>query len=456
VAVPKSQAASGKFEFLFNPDFASMLSTEHFAFVLAHETMHVLLYHLTLSLNFDNKEIFNVAADCVINDYLIGAGLDAPDNLCLGEQVVGVNCANSTVTEVYNLIDNDPELQKQLGISEDCDECGGSGEGGECGGCDGGKDSEGKPHDECGGSGTKPCPKCKGSGMQPGGGSGFFSIDSHDWMHDPQAVRDFMDAMAQHGFTPDQLPDDLEEILNETVSEYKRCQMAGNGQAAKDEFMKEQRVTMKWVELLEKVDPDMFYMPGAGPKPVTSFRRPRRKLTGMADFSPMILPMLETPENGDMSRKSDRKPYIVLALDTSGSIGMDTANKFINLGKSIPKDKVEVEACTFTSAYMPLDLENPRWRSGGTDFSPIEQFIRDKAMPNNNGKYPKAVVVVTDGYADFYRHEHPTKENAANWFWLLLDNRQKDQAKSCLHRWGFNNENFDVLNGYVAENIRWT
>jgi hypothetical protein len=459
VVVPKSREADirkGYFEFVFNPNFAGMLNTEEFAFVLAHETLHVLLYHLSLSMNFENKEIFNIAADCVINDYLISAGLEAPDNLCIGMQIVGFDCANSTVTEVYNIIDNDPELQKQLGIAEDCDECGGSGKGDDCGGCDGGKDGDGNEHGQCGGSGKQPCDKCKGSGKQGGGsGKGFFIIDSHDWMHDPQAVRDFVDAMAAGGFTPDQLPDDLEEILNEAISEYKKTQMAGKGQNSKDEFMKEQKVTLKWIELLEKVDPDMFHMPGAGPKPVTSFRRPRRKLSGMSSFSEAVLPMLETPEKGDMSRKSDKKPYIVLALDTSGSIGQDTANKFINLARSIPQDKVEVQACTFTGVYMELDIQNPRWRSGGTEFSAIEQFIQQKAMPANDSKYPSAVVVVTDGYATFSR-EKPTPEQAENWFWLLLDQRQRDSTKSCQRHLGFNDNNFDTLNGYVAENIRWT
>ena len=458
VTIPKIEEDSSKFEFIFNPDFASQLSLEHFSFVMAHEVMHVLLYHLSMSMNFENKEIFNIAADIVINDYLANAGLDAPDGLCRGEDIVGFNGANSTVTEIYNIIENDPELQKQLGLPEDCESCNGSGEGdGDCDGCDSGKDSEGNAHGKCGGSGKEPCPDCKGTGKQQGQGHGYVVIDSHDWMHDPQAVRDFVDAMSEAGFTPDQLPDDLEEILNETISEYEKTKMAGKGQCAKEEFMKEQKVSLKWIELLEKVDPDMFYMPGAGPKPVTSFRRPRRKLTGMPDFSTAILPSMETPEKGDMSRKSDRKPYIVLALDTSGSIGQATANKFINLAKSIPSDKVEVQACTFTGKYMPLDIENPRWVSGGTDFSPIEEFIRKEAMPENDNKYPKAVIVVTDGYADFYRQEKPTKEQAKNWFWLLLDRGQRDSAKQCLaNRWGFDPENFDILDGYVAENIRWT
>lgn len=346
--------------------------------------------------------------NCVINDYLRSAGLEQIEGTVRGEDVVGFDCSNCTVTEVYNTIENDPELMEKL----------------------------------------------KGDG-EGDGGFDFVEIDGHDWMHNPDAIKQFGKAMKAAGISPDDLPDDLEEILSETANEYKKTQMAGMGQAQREEFMREQKITMKWVELLEKVDPDMFYQPGAGPKPVTTFRQPRRKLAHMSSFSKAILPSLHTPDKGDMARKSDKKPAIVLALDTSGSIGNDTANKFINLARSIPQDKVKVHACTFTTEYMPLDLDNPRWRGGGTDFSPIEQFIRRDVVPNNDGKYPKAVVVVTDGYASFYRGMKPSTAHASGWHWLLLDDHQRYSAQTNLSHFGFKPESFDVVDGYVDGTVDW-
>lgn len=405
VVVPKSGAKDrNNFRFVFNPEFAASLPMEHFAFVLAHETMHILLYHLTLSLNFDDKEIFNIAADCVINDFLTSSGLEAPSGLCVGEEIVGFNCSNSTVTEVYNIIENNPELQEQLGL---------------------------------GGSERR-----------------WVVIDDHSWMNSPQSIQDFIDAMADSGYTPDKLPDDLEEILNETINQYEKTQMAGKG-TGQEEFMKEQKITLKWIELLQKVDPDMFRMPGAGPKPLSSFRRPRRKLAGMFEYSDAILPSLETPDSKDMSRRSDRKPHIVLALDTSGSIGTETANKFLNLAKSIPTDKVEISACTFQTSYMPLDLDKPKWRSGGTDFSAIEGFIRNDVLKKNDGKYPSAVIVVSDGYAGFYDQRKPTVDQAKNWTWLLLDSYQRDSARSSLRHFGFAEDNFMCLDEFVDQSVNW-
>ncbi len=460
VTLPKLEAKNATkqdaFQFVFNPDFAGSLTPEQFGFVLGHEAMHIVLYHLNLSLGFKNKEIFNIAADCVINDYLDSAGLELIPGICRGDDVVGHNCANSTVTDVYNQIENDPELMKKLGLDDDCDACGGSGESGdECGDCKGsGKGKDGNEDGKCGGSGKEACPDCKGSGKQPGqGGGGFVVIDSHDWMHNPENIKKFKEAMQAGGFKPEDLPDDLEEILTEAQNTYEKTQMAGTGQG-KEEFLKEQKVTLKWIELLEKVDPDLFREPGAGPRPLTSFRQPRRKIISL--YPKVLLPILETPDRGKLTRKSDRKPAIVLALDTSGSIGQDTANKFVNLGRSIPQDKVKVFACTFTSRYMPLDLDKPTWTSGGTCFSTIEDFVRDHAMPANDGNYPSAVVVVTDGYASFPRSK-PTTAQAEGWFWLLLDEYQKQQCQSNFVRpnFGFKKENFDVLDGYVDGTINW-
>lgn len=460
--------AKDDFEFVFNPSFAASLNAETMGFVLAHEAMHIVLYHLTLAQNgnFDNKQAFNIAADCCINDYLDSQGFDLIDGICRGEEVVGFNCANSTVTEVYDIIVNNEDIMNKLGLGDECPQCGGSrsGEGGG-GGAQGdsqddgsGDESDGDGGDEDGdgqGSGSgDPSDTHTHGGKQPCScPPKFVVIDDHTWMHDPQKMRDFVDTMSKHGLTPDKLPDDLEEIQQETADTLRGAQVAGKGRAAAEKYMREENVTMKWVSLLKKVDPNILPESGMGPKPVTSFRTPRRKLTSM--YPKVLVPNLETPEKGDLSR-SNKKPAIVVALDVSGSIGDETANKFINLAKSIPQDKVKLFPCTFDDGYTPLDLDNPRWRGGGTNFSAIEDFIQDRVVGQIDG-YPKAVVVVTDGHARFYGDRKPTKEQAKGWFWLLLDDYQKKNAITQLAKeYHFNPESFDTLDGYVNENINWS
>jgi hypothetical protein len=104
---------------------------------------------------------------------------------------------------------------------------------------------------------------------------------------------------------------------------------------------------------------------------------------------------------------------------TSGSIGQDDANKFVNLARSVPQQKIKLFVCTFTTQYMELDLENPQWNSGGTSFSAIDDYIRDIVMPQNRKQYPKGVVVITDGCASFDRGGSPDKDQEKGWYWLL-------------------------------------
>jgi hypothetical protein len=145
VALPGEHDDPTDFEFMFNENFLDSLSVEDTAFILAHETLHIVLNHLVLSRSFadyklirslDKKRrdvgltveeakemtlettkqmIFNIAADCVINDYLHDGGLANSEALTVvdedgkkhnglmrGMDQVGHNCANATVTEVFD------------------------------------------------------------------------------------------------------------------------------------------------------------------------------------------------------------------------------------------------------------------------------------------------------------------------------------------------------------------
>jgi len=63
----------------FNPDFIAGLDLQLAAFVLAHEAFHVVAAH-HLRRGNRSREIWNIAADFVVNDLLLGAGLP----LCQG------------------------------------------------------------------------------------------------------------------------------------------------------------------------------------------------------------------------------------------------------------------------------------------------------------------------------------------------------------------------------------
>lgn len=117
--------------FEFNEKFANTLSDEEFSFVVAHEAMHLAVCHIFLINDYVNKikrksnlskeekdkqiSIFlnksNIAADCVVNDSLVNIyNLKKQlENIAMyGKKVVGVDCHNMSMSEVYQLL---PEIE---------------------------------------------------------------------------------------------------------------------------------------------------------------------------------------------------------------------------------------------------------------------------------------------------------------------------------------------------------
>ena len=410
VAVPHTSKDIDKdFRFLFNVEFARKLDTREMAFVMGHETMHILLNHLKLfkrdefawsstcqndckanakaagkksvadpekghkglcheCANLQRKS--NIAADCVINDYLVGMGMTPPENLFHGKAVVGYNCAHATVSQVFHDIPDD--FMKCDGSCQPSD---GSGEGTPCDG-------------SCG----------------KGQADGFDEIDDHGWMRDSDEGQE--DAADKIGNENPHTPSELDRTKQD--DQYQGQLNPGKGAGSKQEFSELNGVGLKWGELLEKVDPFVFK---EGPKPKASWQRNPRKAAAFGERT--RLPVYDTGNRGI----GGKKPAIVMAIDTSGSIGPEQANQFINMARSVPLQKVKLFTCTFTSEYMELDLEEPEWVSGGTCFDAISSYIEDCVMPHNHKKYPTAVVVVSDGAASFPNKYPHGNENA--WWWLL-------------------------------------
>lgn len=67
---------------LINPEFWQSLSEEHRYGLLKHEVLHIVLKHLTRQKEFSHKKLFNIAADLVVNQYILPGQL--PEGaLCL-------------------------------------------------------------------------------------------------------------------------------------------------------------------------------------------------------------------------------------------------------------------------------------------------------------------------------------------------------------------------------------
>lgn len=497
------------FKFVFSPAFGSALSVEEMAFILAHETMHIILNHLKLVEGFVDREAlkkakkaidnqkrmtrdeirdaivaqqnamrFNIAADCVINDYLGNAGMDVPNECMKGKDKVGVDTAYLTVHEVYQMLKNQVQQQNNT-----CPSCGGTGqkpeddeqnENEQAGNGEGGKsESEDKSDKKNKGKGDKdneekqdgqgegegegdgkgePCPDCNGTGKNQGGGGDmageiqqgvggtYEQLDSHDWMLDPdyaEKMADALDKLNEEVENQTGLPSDLQDKKDEEEDRATKAQQAlnksmraGSQDGNMKDFIEQVGANLAWAKLLKEIDPDMFKEPGIAPPMVSSFHQRRRKLQGHA-YKDVYLPVERYEQRHE--KETNEKPSIVLALDVSGSIGERDAERFITLAKSIPTERIKLFCCTFQYDYEEIDPQNVHRFSqgGGTNFDAIVEYIEARVKPELKGKYPKSVVVITDGQAGLSQHLWPNEDEAKGWFWLMSP---QDLADSSYYR----------------------
>jgi predicted metal-dependent peptidase len=150
-------------------------------------------------------------------------------------------------------------------------------------------------------------------------------------------------------------------------------------------------VSTPWYDILEK------YMQGKI-KDDISWNRPNRRFI----HDGMYLPSADNvPRTGE----------VVVAIDTSASIGQDELNEFaghINrIMESCVPEKLIVIYCDasvqhvdeFAPDQFPVQLT--LHGGGGTSFVPVFDYIKD------NGLTPEVLIYLTDGYGDQEQVESP-------------------------------------------------
>ena len=397
-----ASSKSHYFDFIINPNFEKSLSEQDYAFVLSHETFHILLGHLAVYQKYDNRMKFNIATDCIINDWLYNFGIE-PDKFepCYGTKIVGFDTSQSSLDEIYRLI---PE-----------DMC--PGEGGECNGnCQGAPDDSGMA-----GSGTCTCPQTVDDHGQMFGGQGDGSGQV-----DPASIKKSIEDFVNGGGF-DNLPPIAKDFVYDNSDIVKQMMKddrphggwspTGFGLTVEEQLA--DGVNLKWAELMQEITPDLYNSGNFDTSMKRSFARSNKKLATV--YPKVILPAPYFETGGVGNNKDKDNNTFVLALDCSGSIGPEDKRKFLALAHSIPRSKAKVFACTFSTDYVPYDIDGnqgQRTASGGTDFGAIESYIQDHVI-SELGRYPKAIVVITDGYAPF-GYCHPTDDQLQkNWYWLI-------------------------------------
>jgi hypothetical protein len=341
--------------FLINQTNMMRLNHEENTFVLLKETMHVMLNHRKMQ--FPDMKRAEIAAEIVINDYLVQYGLPMFEGILYGPDVIGRDSYGLTVREVYDMLPPNPEDQM------------------------GGTDLSDLVKEQLDKKAEEP------QGGEDGSGSG--------------------DPAAGSKKIQDGTPSDIEAAGAD--GDAPGSKLAGQGQTDLVRWSQERGVELAWADLLKPLMPKMFNKHKVQKRKL-SFQRLNRKTAFL--FPEVVLPVY-VPSGEPGKQEDGKKPTLVLAIDTSGSVSRETVNRFFRIASTLPVDEVECRFLSFTSGVQEFTLDNPRYASGGTAFGPIEKWIQQ-----NYDEYPSAVFVFTDGAASFYGGN---PENIDKWHWFLCD-----------------------------------
>ena len=105
------------YKLVINPTFWSELSNDHQKGLLWHELLHIVFDHLNLRDSYADKKLFNIAADCELNQYIYEHYL--PDGAILPTSFPNLKLNYKAGTDYYynKLQENqdDPDVQKMMG-----------------------------------------------------------------------------------------------------------------------------------------------------------------------------------------------------------------------------------------------------------------------------------------------------------------------------------------------------
>lgn len=351
-------AATDARKFYYNKSYINALSLQQVQFVLAHEALHCALSHFARR-QHRQKHRWDVACDFAINPLLINDGLiPVPEALTLREY------EGLTAEEIYPLIDENTDQEPMDQHLYDKDRSSDS-------------HSNSKEQQEGDGAGTSPEQQQNESSSNGNGAD---------------AEPDEQRGAAQ--------PPPLTETERESLNVQWQQRLAGAAQQAMqagklggamarmvDHLLQPQ---LPWRMLLAR------YMTAVA-RDDYSYTRPSNRREGEA-----ILPSLR-------STQAD----LIVALDTSGSIGDHEMQEFIseiNAIKGQVRARLSLIACdaavseespwTF-EPWEEVDLPSNLQGGGGTDFRPVFEFV------DRQDRQPDLMIYFTDAEGDFPKLQPP-------------------------------------------------
>jgi len=346
-----------------NPEFWEKMDEKTQMGILKHELLHIAFFHLISHETFTDKEMFNLAADLEVNQYISG-DMKGPkwDGIELSK-FPELNLPEKAGSKEYYriLTEINQRRQQQQGSG------GGAGEGdGDQQGQDGkgqGKPGKGKPNKGGGDSATN----SKFWDIYDSMKAGNKSIASHDlW-------KEFTEGMSESDkkLLQKQIDHQLKEIINNDSR--------GRGIVPS--------------ELKEYLD-SLFELK----EPVINWKAYLRQFTGFSNksYTKKVRRKYNKRFEGNPAIKIKYKKHILVARDTSGSTSVEDHKEFWNEIHHMYKIGIKITVLDADAAVAnyfeykgkpPLEITG----RGGTDFNPAIEFY------NEHRKTYHAFIYLTDG-----------------------------------------------------------
>jgi len=332
--------------------FVAMLKETELNFVVLHENLHKAYRHLTTwrKLHDENHRLANAACDYVINLKL--KDLDPSERIIamprwadgiLKGKPMGLIDEKYRGLNAKQVFDLLKQEQKDKGDGNPCD--------------------DGDPSDQEGGN-------SRGQGQ--GEGEGF---DDHDWDGAKEMTEEEKKVLER----------EIDQAIRQGVMAHQKIAGTGGGDLDRD-LLDLLEPKVDWREMLRD-----FVKATCSAKDTSSWRRVNRRFLSMGTYMPSLI--------------GEKVGHLVIAVDTSGSVGQEELSGFLTEVRGIAEEvkPSQVDLIYWDSRvaaheeYTESDVSNiinstkPRG-GGGTSPSCVSEYLKEKRIE------PECIIVLTDGY----------------------------------------------------------
>ena len=375
--------------FHFNPHFWKKIEFKHKLFVICHEALHIILHHGQRTINGGKKNhnAINAALDVVVNHLLVNSfGFDLSE--IFGWQDY---CWVSTVFPHMKPLPPEDEMFEYYYNLFD---------------------------------------KTYGDGGMGDGETSPIMVDDHSIMNEDSDIwDDAIDYLNENISFEDK--NSLKSLIEKHFQKSKETneqkdKQAGSGSGSWS-FSVEQKVIKKkkWETIIKKWRNKYIVCED---KNIDQWARINRRWTSLSNN--MFLPSeMEIESSIDKKARIDVWFY----LDTSGSC-FNLKDRFFAAALSLPEETFNIRLFCFDTSVQETTLESRQiYGDGGTEFGILEKEIitelsqgggtkklLDGKLVKKIKKYPDAIFVITDGFGNSIKLQHPDR-----WHWFLTEGGTK-------------------------------